>query len=601
MNLSAQKGEKQAKDTIRDNSIILPESLNEQLALLLHDWQLDFSKSENKCRQGVNVLYHDSVYTNRLFKLPSEMELSYNQVVRSYIDMYANRRRELVSYMLSLGDYYFPMFEEALDRYGLPLELKYLPVIESALNPVAVSRMGATGLWQFMLKTGKGYGLEVNSLVDERRDPYKATDAAARYLRDLYSIYGDWNLVIAAYNCGPGNVNKAIARTGGKNDYWQIYYGLPRETRGYVPAFIAANYIMNYYPKHNICPMEAFGSMNALDTIHVSEEMHFAQISAILDIPIDEIRRLNPQFKKDIIPGNYQPYSLVLPTNKTVAFINKKKEISGYRKDELLAHRPNTDEFVKGGDETSANGTSENVYYRVRKGDNISKIAHRNGVTVAQIKSWNGLKSTRLVAGKRLVVKKKKTEPAASSQPLAQRQKTASDTTSNPSGGIIAQYLNKKLANQSQHRDTVAVEEEKVVTAAASGAIEPEKIKEAASKPATKNVYYRVRKGDNLSKIAQRNGVTIEQLKSWNGLKSTKLTVGDQLEVNRKKVSSSVLPKSGAENVPDNTAATGNPSAKDSTGNIISRHFQQHPKKSGQIISEDSEENGVVVSEIEKK
>ncbi|MFA5656399.1 MAG: lytic transglycosylase domain-containing protein, partial [Dysgonamonadaceae bacterium] len=243
-----QKKEKQTnplKETIQDSSIVVPENLNENLSKLLHNWQIDFSNSENQCSKGVNVVFSDSVYMQRLYDLPTVMELSYNSVVRSYIEMYTKKRRELVSYMLSLGEYYYPMFEEALDRYDLPLELKYLPVIESALNPVAVSRMGATGLWQFMLQTGKLYKLEVNSLVDERRDPYKATEAAARYLNDLYQIYEDWNLVIAAYNCGPGNVNKAIARSGGKRDYWDIYYKLPRETRGYVPAFIAANYVMN--------------------------------------------------------------------------------------------------------------------------------------------------------------------------------------------------------------------------------------------------------------------------------------------------------------------------------------------------------------------
>ena len=454
LNLAAQKPSGQAKEAIEDKTIVPPESLNEQLATLLHDWQLDLSESDLQCRQGGIVVYHDSVYTNRLYQLPAEMELSYNQVVRSYIDMYANRKRDMVSYMLALGDYYFPMFEEALDRYGLPLELKYLPVIESALNPVAVSRMGATGLWQFMLKTGKGYGLEVNSLIDERRDPYKATDAAVRYLRDLYAIYNDWNLVIAAYNCGPGNVNKAIARNDGKTDYWQIYYSLPRETRGYVPAFIAANYIMNYYAKHNICPAEAdnYKSLTALDTIHVAKEMHFAQISGILDIPIDDIRRLNPQFKKDVIPANDQEsYALVLPTNKALAFIDKKEEILEYRKSDLLARRANTDSFLRS-NEVVKGGNTANVYYRVRKGDNLSAIANRNGVSVAQLKSWNGLRSTKLSIGKRLVVKKKKVAPPPTPEPTPEPEPEVKDpiiskTISSNSGEIISEYLSKQQEN----------------------------------------------------------------------------------------------------------------------------------------------------------
>ena len=233
------------RSSIQDSAIVYPESMTADLPNLLHAWQLDLSKAEINCERGQNVVFHDSVYAERLYNLPTAMELSYNQVVKKYIDMYASRKRDQVSYMLALGHYYFPMFEEALDKHGLPLELKYLPVIESALNPVAVSRAGATGMWQFMLRTGKGYGLEVNTLVDERRDPFKSTEAAVRYLKDLYTIYGDWNLVIAAYNCGPGNVNKAIARSGGKQDYWEIYQRLQREPRGYVPAFIAANYVMN--------------------------------------------------------------------------------------------------------------------------------------------------------------------------------------------------------------------------------------------------------------------------------------------------------------------------------------------------------------------
>ena len=285
--VDSRKDKKELKDStilVQDNEIVAPESLNESVENLLTSWQIDFSESDNQCVQGQNKSYSDSVYIDRLYSLPTEMELSFNPVVRSYIEMYAKRRRDLVSYMLSLGNYYYPMFEEALDRHGLPLELKYLPVIESALNPSAVSRMGATGLWQFMLRTGKQYDLEVNSLVDERRDPYKSTEAAARFLKDLYNIYGDWNLVIAAYNCGPGNVNRAIARSGGRNDYWGIYYRLPRETRGYVPAFIAATYIMNYNEEHQICPKEASSEFMFLDTIHVSEQIHFQQLSDILEI-----------------------------------------------------------------------------------------------------------------------------------------------------------------------------------------------------------------------------------------------------------------------------------------------------------------------------
>lgn len=468
------------KSKINDSEIVVPEHLNKQLATLIHDWQIDLSKSNFKCdQQGSNIVYSDSIYTQRLYDFPSEMELSYNSVVKNYIDMYTIRRRDLVSYMLTVGEYYFPMFEEALDREGLPLELKYLPVIESALNPVAVSRVGATGLWQFMLRTGQGYGLQVNSLVDERRDPYKSTEAAVKYLKDLYSIYEDWNLVIAAYNCGPGNVNKAITRSGGKRDYWEIYYNLPKETRGYVPAFIAANYVMNYYDKHAICPVESQLDIVALDTIQVDKQVHFNQISKALDIPITDIRRWNPQFKKDVIPGNFKNYSLVLPTSKVYAFLEKEDEIINLNKDNLLNHRENTDNYIAGSTTTST-GNTANVYYKVRSGDTLSKIASRNRTTVAQIQRWNNMRTTRLSVGKNLIV-----------------QKQAIITTE-PDNTVLAK-------NNATNTTTKSV-----------------------------NQYYRIRRGDNLGKIASRNGVTVAQLKTWNSLKSDRISVGKNLIVNIK-------------------------------------------------------------------
>lgn len=468
------------KSKINDSEIVVPEHLNKQLATLIHDWQIDLSKSNFKCdQQGSNIVYSDSIYTQRLYDFPSEMELSYNSVVKNYIDMYTIRRRDLVSYMLTVGEYYFPMFEEALDREGLPLELKYLPVIESALNPVAVSRVGATGLWQFMLRTGQGYGLQVNSLVDERRDPYKSTEAAVKYLKDLYSIYEDWNLVIAAYNCGPGNVNKAITRSGGKRDYWEIYYNLPKETRGYVPAFIAANYVMNYYDKHAICPVESQLDIVALDTIQVDKQVHFNQISKALDIPITDIRRWNPQFKKDVIPGNFKNYSLVLPTSKVYAFLEKEDEIINLNKDNLLNHRENTDNYIAGSTTTST-GNTANVYYKVRSGDTLSKIASRNRTTVAQIQRWNNMRTTRLSVGKNLIV-----------------QKQAIKTTE-PDKTVLAK-------NNATNTTTKSV-----------------------------NQYYRIRRGDNLGKIASRNGVTVAQLKTWNSLKSDRISVGKNLIVNIK-------------------------------------------------------------------
>lgn len=447
-------------DTIQDSTIIYPESMTEKLSDLLRNWQLDLSSAELDCERGENVLFHDSVYLSRLHNLPSEMELSFNSVVKSYIEMYAVRKRDQVSYMLALGEYYYPMFEEALDRYGLPLELKYLPVIESALNPVAVSRAGATGLWQFMLRTGKGYGLEVNSLVDERRDPHKATDAAVRYLKDLYAIYGDWNLVIAAYNCGPGNVNKAIARSGGKNDYWEIYYRLPRETRGYVPAFIAANYIMNYYVDHNICPAHSSSLTVALDTVEVNERIHLEQIAGVLNIPLEELQRLNPQFRKNVIPGDFKAYALVLPTEMMYAFIDKNDTIINYDKNRYFTHRANTDSYLDGS-VSSVSGNTANIYYRVKKGDNLSTIARRNGTTVSRLQSWNGLTSTKLSIGKQLIVGKKtlpppKPELEAKPEPEAKPESEKNDYNRAETAGeenIISSYLKDQIEKVEQKKN----------------------------------------------------------------------------------------------------------------------------------------------------
>ncbi|MBR6853274.1 MAG: transglycosylase SLT domain-containing protein [Prevotella sp.] len=285
-----------------------------------------------------NPVFTPEEYIDRLRRMPTVMEMGYNDIVQRFIDRYMARLRHSVSYMLGATNFYVPIFEEALEAYQVPLELKYLPVIESALNPRAVSRVGATGLWQFMLGTGKQYGLEVNSLVDERRDPVRSSYAAARYLRDLYRIFGDWNLVIAAYNCGPGNINKAIHRSGGEKDYWRLYPYLPAETRGYVPAFIAANYAMTYYCEHGICPMSTKLPLQT-DTVVVNRDVHLEQIAKVLDLDIEMLRSLNPQYRRDIVPGNTKKYAIRLPMADTGRFIDMQDSIYSYRASELLTKR----------------------------------------------------------------------------------------------------------------------------------------------------------------------------------------------------------------------------------------------------------------------
>lgn len=393
----------QNETTDKYEEVVIPQALEQPIDSLLDEWKVKHYvlASDSDCMKGSNPYFPDSVYIDRLVKMPTVMEMAYNEVVRKYIDTYVEgKMREKVSYMLGAANFYIPIFEEALEAYGLPLELKYLPIIESALNPSAVSRAGAAGLWQFMTSTAKIYGLTVNSLVDERRDPIKSTWAAARYLKDLYDIYKDWNLVIAAYNCGPGNVNKAIKRTEGKADYWEIYYNLPKETRGYVPAFIAANYVMTYYCDHNICPMQTDLSMTT-DTIHVNRQLHFKQIAEVCDIPMDEIRDLNPQYRRDIIPGNSQECILRLPNEHLYTLISNMDLVYNHKKDQLFTHRAT----VNLKETTSAKQASAVVYHKIRSGDTLSTIARRYGTTVSRIKRLNGLKNNNIRAGKTIRVK----------------------------------------------------------------------------------------------------------------------------------------------------------------------------------------------------
>lgn len=393
----------------RKETIELPKSMTYPLDSLFTDWKAkNFIDLGKDCSTSTeNPLFSDSIYIDRLSRMPTIMEMPYNEIVRKFIDMYAGRLRNHVAFMLSASNFYMPIFEEALDAYDLPLELKYLPIIESALNPSAVSRAGACGLWQFMLGTGKMYGLESNSLVDERRDPIKATWAAARYLRDMYDIYKDWNLVIAAYNCGPGTINKAIRRSGGKTDYWEIYNFLPKETRGYVPAFIAANYVMTYYCKHNICPMET-NIPDATDTIQVSRNLHFEQIADMCSVSLDEIKSLNPQYKKSVIPGESKLQTLRLPMNSISTFIDRQDTIYAHRSNELFKNRKviATTETRPTTRSSKSRSTGNTTYHKIRNGETLSVIAAKYGVTVNQLKDWNGLSNTKIAAGKRLKINK---------------------------------------------------------------------------------------------------------------------------------------------------------------------------------------------------
>ena len=376
----------------RQEVIEFPEAMTYDLDSLLNLYMAKTYLDEpGDCNmRDVNPVYTKEEYIDRLSRLPNVMEMAYNEVVQKFIDRYSGRLRLSISYMLGASNFYMPIFEEALEAYQLPLELKYLPIIESALNPKAVSRVGATGLWQFMLTTGKQYGLQVNSLVDERRDPVKASYAAARYLKDLYRIFGDWNLVIAAYNCGPENINKAVHRANGEKDYWQIYPYLPKETRGYVPAFIAANYIMTYYSLHNICPMTTRLPAKT-DTVMVSKNMHLEQVASVVGINIDLLRSLNPMYRRDIIPGATEPSPLRLPQSEVGKFIDAEDSVYTYKVDELLNKRT----------EVEVNDDVPTYYHKSKRSYKKGKRSYKRGKRATRASKRRATSSKRRSKGRR--------------------------------------------------------------------------------------------------------------------------------------------------------------------------------------------------------
>ncbi len=409
--------EEEEEDEVTDD-IDLPAGMEEEMDSLLNEWNnKNYLIPEGDCIDtGVNPEFDRETYIHRLQRLPNVIEMPYNDVVRHFIDQYTGRLRRSVSIILGASNFYMPIFEEALEAYQLPLELKYLPVIESALNPQAVSHAGAVGLWQFMITTGKQYGLEVTSLIDERRDPIKSSYAAAHYLKDLYDIFGDWTLAIASYNCGPGNVRKAISRAGGSKDYWQIYPYLPKETRGYVPAFIAANYIMTYYCDHNICPASA-QLPAATDTVMVNRNLHADQVIALCNISAEALRALNPQYRTSLIPGDSHACALRLPNASMTAFIEAGDSIYAYRATELLTNRKEIEvaqstiapastkissKRGRGRGRKAGRGGRSAV---VRRGDTLGAIARRNGTTVAKLRRLNGIRGSNIKPGQKIRVK----------------------------------------------------------------------------------------------------------------------------------------------------------------------------------------------------
>ena len=409
----------------------------------------------------------DEVYIERIKKMNSFISLPYNEIVKNYIILYSEKMPTKMSHILGLCQYYMPIFEDIFNRYDIPQELKAMAVIESAMNPLAVSRAGAKGMWQFMYSTAKMYGLHIDSFVDERLDPVKSAEAAAQYLQDSYEIFGDWNLAIASYNCGAGNVNKAIRRSGGKRAFWDIWPYLPRETRGYVPAFVGALYTMTYYKEHGIRP-EAIGIPAHIDTLKINKQLHLRQVSDLTAAPLEELKNLNPQYRHDIIPGESREYILRIPYEYTNAFIEYEDSVYRHKAEEYF--NPVTIKKIKDG----ADG--ERIVYRVKNGDYLGRIASRHRCTVAQIKRWNNLSSNNIRVGQRLIIYR---------------------------GG----------------------------SSSSSASSSPAKVQPSSEAPASGGNTYTVKSGDTLSDIASKNGVTVSQLKEWNGLSGHNIKVGQKLKV----------------------------------------------------------------------
>ncbi|MDE5749473.1 MAG: LysM peptidoglycan-binding domain-containing protein, partial [Duncaniella sp.] len=532
------------RHSITDDNIIAPESFETQTRQLEENFYLTNFVVPG-IDTGASPQTSPSTYQERLTRLPTVIELPYNSIVGNFIEMYVGRKRGLVADMVALHNYYGRFFEEELLKQGMPVELEYLPVIESAINPNAVSRAGAVGLWQFMPATAKGLGMEVNSLVDERRDPRLSSRNAAKYLKQLHDIYDDWSLAIAAYNCGPGNVNKALRRAAGgengvKKDFWEIYPYLPAETRGYVPAFIAANYVMNYYREHGITPTVVKRQLTT-DTVTVDKYVHFNQIAAVLNIPVEEIRMLNPQFLKDIIPGDYRPYKLTLPTQQCLSYVMSEKRILDYDRD-LYARRTTAEPAGLGESSvptfssdggaanlamaarqtvnaeannliasTRSDATPERLTHIVKQGDTLREIARRYGVSATDIKRLNNLRSGHIEPGQALVI-----ESYVRVEPESAEVEQSEELTALATAPAAAESAETAQAAQ----ETAAKNVEK-----------PRQNTSRTTTPQT--TVHKVKKGDTLGSIAAKYHTTVAAIQGVNGMKKTdtSIRIGQTLKI----------------------------------------------------------------------
>lgn len=534
-------------------TIIMPESAETDTRAMQEMWYLqNYAIIDAAADNHGSGDLSDEIIIERLSKLPTAIEMPFNSVVASSIRFYASRK-QLVENMLGLSLFYMPIFEEALERHGLPRELRFLPVIESALVPTAKSRVGAGGLWQFMPSTGSGLGLEQNSLVDMRFDPYASSEAGARYLKQLYDTFGDWSLAIAAYNCGPGNVNKALRRAGeGKHDFWEIYPFLPAETRGYVPAFIAANYIMTYHKSHNISPALARRPI-VVDTVHVTRRVHFEQIADVMDIPVAELRALNPQYRRDIIPGDIKPYPLTLPSLQAYAYVANEDSIVNHNASRYARRgvvEPSNGSVTTTGSDARGEYVEEETiqWHKVKRGETLSAIANRYGTTVSEIRRLNNC-GKRVQRGQRLKIRtvtRRYKEPApavvvpettAPADTLAVAAAQTNDSIAAPDATAPTDSINADRTVT----DAFAPQAENTATEPSSTA-EPEataRTEQPARREQTsrrnsqraRRVTHTVKRGENLTKIARRYGITVAALKRANNISGDEIRAGQRLTI----------------------------------------------------------------------
>ncbi len=536
----------------------------------------------------------------------SPFHIEYNQGLENIIKSFLKNRKRSFERLMAVSEFYFPLFEEAFDKQNVPLEIKYLAVVESALNPKAVSRVGATGLWQFMYQTGKQYGLKIDSYVDERSDPLKATEAAAQYMKNMYAIFGDWDLVLASYNSGPGNVAKAIRRSGGQQNYWNIRKNLPKETQGYLPAFLATMYIYEYHKEHGIKPEKAPIKQFATDTVMIKRQMSFKQISELIDIPVAQLQILNPSYKLNVVPAyNDQTHFLRLPQDKMAVFTSNESKIYAYVDREAnLRERPF--QIVRPIVTQDSVNTFQRLaqakvrYYRVKRGDNLSNIAQKYDVAVDDLKKWNNIRGNKVAYGKNLKINGVEADQKSTAVAKVEIDKKGiqKDSLATPTNSIYVVQKGDNLSNIAKKFNVTIAELQdwnklttKSIPLGASLQVVKNPIhNEVIAKPIErKDIAYSVQKGDNLGSIAKKFGASVEELKQWNNLTSNAIAIGNSLIVAKNEIV-----------IDTNKVAIASFKKKDQYPSTAGKESEYYVKKGDSLYSISKKYPGVTISDLKK-